>query len=367
MATDTQPEVCLDVAVDHRIIRLFKPVSNDLTVRSNHVSCIEARGWSLKRPHCEIHVTTQLAGPAMKGGIAVALQQPRHNHPFKEGLNAVIQNCETLYALDEIFAVVSCGSLNIRTNIAVVDLLPYISEDIAEINDATLKESFHALTQTICDKEPYVLLCAGRVWLPKVGKFDNPKGHVQKFESIGVGKKFGSTPNSPVAARIRRGERGFIDIRRVNGFHPSHAMNHYPHVSLLRQLQILIGAETCGMLRGDWEEEEWMGELRRRCQNIPGAPAGKAKIFYSKLTLIFVATPHIDFILNKCHRPYLLNHGAQAKAQPGATMASFCHTTKGSTLMHCSAYKSVSIVSFRIQYWPRNRPKRSINPYSPAM
>ncbi|KAJ5815545.1 hypothetical protein N7474_007322 [Penicillium riverlandense] len=258
MAPDTQNKVCLDVAVDHRIRRLFKPVPNELTKRSNHVSCIEARGWSLKRPHSETQVTTQLAGPAVKGGIAVALQQPRHNHPFEKGLNAVIQDCETLRAIDDIFAVVSCDSLNIRTNIAVVDLLPYVSEDIPEIDDVTLKESFRASTQIICDKEPDVLLCAGKIWLQKVGKFDDRKGDAWKFESIGVGGKFGNTPKLPVAAKIRHGERGFVTIRRVNGFHPSHAMNHHPHVSLLRQLQILIGAEACGMLRGDWEEEEWM-------------------------------------------------------------------------------------------------------------
>ena len=287
MAPDTQPKVCLDVAVDHRIRRLFKPVSIDMPGRSNHVSCIESRGWSLKRPRSEIQVTTHLAGPAVKGGIAVALQQPRHNHPFEKGLNAVIQGCETLCALDDVFAIVSCGTLNIRTNIAVVDLLPYVSEDIAKIDDATLKESFRASTQIICDMEPNVLLCAGKIQLGDFSdrKGDARKGDFRKFESIGVGKKFGSTPKLPVAARIRRGERGFVAIRRVNGFHPSHAMNHNPHVSLLRPLQILIGAETCGMLREDWEEEEWMGELRRRCQDISRTLSGKGKPSISRYPL----------------------------------------------------------------------------------
>ena len=82
MASYIQPKLCLDVAVDHRIRLLFKPVCNDLTEPSNHVSRIKARGRSLERPHSEIQVTAQLAGPAFKGGIAVALQQPRHNHPI---------------------------------------------------------------------------------------------------------------------------------------------------------------------------------------------------------------------------------------------------------------------------------------------
>ena len=130
MAQNAQSKICLDVAVDHRIRRLFRSVSYDVTECSDHVSHIEARGRSLKRSHDEIKVTSQLAGPAIKGGIAVVLQQPRHNHPFEKGLSAVIEDCETLYALDDVFSAVSRESLSIRTNITVVDLLPYISRDL---------------------------------------------------------------------------------------------------------------------------------------------------------------------------------------------------------------------------------------------
>jgi hypothetical protein len=38
-------------------------------------------------------------------------------------------------------------------------------------------------------------------------------------------------------------------------------MHYHPHVSILRQLQVLTGTEICAMLRGDWEEEEWMDEF----------------------------------------------------------------------------------------------------------
>ncbi len=279
MALDTQSKVCLDVAVDHRIRRLFSPFSDDLTKCSNHVSCIEARGRSLKRSREEIQVTAELAGPAVKGGIVVALQQPRHNHPFKKGLNAVIESCETLYALNDIFTAVTCGTLDIRTGITVVDLLPYVSEDIAEIDDVKLRESFRVSVQAICGKEPDVLLCAGKIRLPKAGKFDDRKGDAWKFESIGLGEKFGSTSNRPVKAKIHDGERGFVTIPRVNGFHPSHAINYHSHVSLLRQLQILIGAEACGMLRDDWEDKKWMDELRRHGQEISRSLSGKRQIF----------------------------------------------------------------------------------------
>ncbi|OGE54745.1 hypothetical protein PENARI_c005G09013 [Penicillium arizonense] len=265
---------CLGVAVDHRIRRLFKPVCNDLTEPSNHVSLIETRGQSLERPHSEIQVTAQLAGPAFKGGIAVALQQPRHNHPFEEGLDAVIRDCKTLYALDDVFAAVSCGSLDIRTNVTIVDLLPYVSESIASIDGAILEESFRASKHIMLDKEPSVLLCAGKIRLSNTEQFRKRKGDASKLGSIEVGKKFGHIPKYPVEAKIHcEGNRGFVTIRRVNGFHPSYAMNYHPHVSCLRQLQIMIGAETCGMLRDDWEEEDWMGELRRRCKDVSEAPS----------------------------------------------------------------------------------------------
>jgi hypothetical protein len=275
MAQDTKHEVCLDVAVDHRIRRLFKPVLDEPTERSNHVSRIKARGQSLNRSREEILVTAQIAAPALKGGIAIALQQPRHNHPFEKGLNIVVENCETHYALYDIFTAASCGTLDIRTNITVVDLLSYVSEDVSKIDDANLRESFRAVQQIICDKEPDVLLCAGKIWLPKVGKFDDRKGDAWKLESTGVGVRFGSTPKLPVTVKIRHEDGGFVAIRRVNGFHPSHAMNYHSHNSLLRQLQILIGAETCGTLRGDWKEEEWMGEMRRHCQEISRSFSGK--------------------------------------------------------------------------------------------
>ncbi|KAH7259800.1 hypothetical protein MRS44_008454 [Fusarium solani] len=279
MSSETRPRVCLDVAIDHRIRRLFEPVNHYQTGHSNHVSRIEALGQSLGRSSNEIKTTAKLAGPAVKGGIAITLQQPRHNHPFEKGLDTVIEDCESLYALYDVFRTVSCGTLDIRTNITIVDMLPYVSEDIARIRNDELKESFRASTQIICDKEPAVLLCAGKIWLPEAGKSDNRKGDAWKFESLRLGERFGSTPKLPVKVRVRPPEgRGFITIPRVNGFHPSHAMNYHSHASLLRQLQILIGAETCGMLKGDWKDEPWMAEMRRRCMEISKSLSGSSPI-----------------------------------------------------------------------------------------
>ncbi|KAK1972510.1 hypothetical protein LY78DRAFT_650505 [Colletotrichum sublineola] len=266
MASDTQTEVCLDIAVDHRIRKLLKPVPKYATEPSTHVSRLEQEGRSLQLPRAEIQVTAQLAGPPVKGGIVVMLQQPRNNHPFGQGLGAVIDDCETFRALEDIFTVVSRGTLDFRKDIAVVDLLPFVAGDPRDIDDARLRKAFRTSTATVCDKRPDVLLCAGKITMP-FARAKKVKGSSYMFENIGIGEQFGRIPRWPVRAMVRHeGQRGFVAVPKVNGFHPSHAMNYHSHVSLLRQLLILIGAEACGMYRGDWEDNMWMEVLRLRCQ-----------------------------------------------------------------------------------------------------
>ncbi|KAI0120743.1 hypothetical protein BJ170DRAFT_688563 [Xylariales sp. AK1849] len=95
---------CLGVAIEHRIRRLIKPVEYFLPDKTgNHTSILDARGRCLGRSEAERAVTAELAGPLSIGGIAVVLQQPRHDHPFQLGVEAVIEDCATLHALDDVF------------------------------------------------------------------------------------------------------------------------------------------------------------------------------------------------------------------------------------------------------------------------
>ncbi|KAK2049564.1 hypothetical protein LZ31DRAFT_513884 [Colletotrichum somersetense] len=276
MASDAQTEICLDIAVDHRIRKLLKPVPRYATETSTHVSRLEQEGRSLQLPSAEIQVTAQLAGPPVKGGIAVMLQQPRNNHPFEQGLEAVIDDCETLRALEEIFSVVSCGTLNFREDITVVDLLPYVSGRPRDVDDTRLKSAFRTSNATICAKNPDVLLCAGRIMMP-FARAKIVKENSYVLECIGIGERFGR--KWPVEARIRNMEqRGFVHFLKVNGFHPSHAMNYHSHFSLLRQLLILVGAEACGRYREDWRGSEWMDGLRQRCQEYTSLTATPSTI-----------------------------------------------------------------------------------------
>ncbi|QPG95507.1 hypothetical protein C2857_000998 [Epichloe festucae Fl1] len=261
MPVNTQK--CLDVAVDHRIQRLLRPVPvpENSGQPSAHVSCIESRGRELERPREEIEVTVKLAGPTVTGGIAITLQQPRRKHPFGQGIDQVIKDCETLRALEDVFSVASCGSLNIKDHIAVVDLLPFTPDKIDNMSHASLRSSVQPSVQAICEKQPSVLVCAGQIWTGETGY---EKGDEQELECIGVGKTFGSQGERPVVADIRHGNKGLIAIPRVNGFHPSRAMNYRPHVSVLRQLLILVGAEACGTVRDDWKNKGWMDKLREK-------------------------------------------------------------------------------------------------------
>ncbi|TQN63745.1 hypothetical protein CSHISOI_11666, partial [Colletotrichum shisoi] len=268
MSPAGENSVCLDIAIDHRIRRLFKPVSQPHTEPSKHVSRIEAEGRSLKLPAAEIEVTAKLAGPPVMGGIAVLLQQPRHNHPFEQGLDAVIADCETLRALDDIFSVVSCGTMDISKDIAVIDLVPYVTKSLADVDDTRLENAFHTSVETILDKRPDVLLCAGKLDM-SYSRERKVKGSAFMLEHIAIGNKFGHDSKHPEIARIRpegqKQKHELVKVRKVNGFHPSHAVNYHSHFSPLRQLQILIGAEVCGVYRNDWAEEPWMNDIRKRC------------------------------------------------------------------------------------------------------
>lgn len=264
---------CLDVAIDHRIRRLFKPVRAPSYQESGtHTSIIEDRGRELRCPKSEINVTASFAGPATKGGIVVVLQQPREDHPFGKGVDAVIEDCETLFALWEMLRAASCDTLDIRTNVSVIDLLPYITEsEPALVRDDVLRDSFQTATDFMAAKDPDVVLCAGKIWLPRAGKPDTRKGDAFKLESAGVGQTFGKY----TTLRLRDGSRGWMTSQKVNGFHPSHAMNYLPHLSCLRQLLLLAAAETCGKYKKDWREEAWMIMLRAVCASMTKKPESK--------------------------------------------------------------------------------------------
>jgi hypothetical protein len=263
----TPDSKCLDVAIDHRIKRLIEPVGYfrpDGT--GNHMDILMDRGQSLGRSTAERAVTAELAGPQSIGGIAVVLQQPRHDHCFELGTKAVIEDCATLRALEDVFSMVSQGSLTLLHDISVIDLLPYITNKDWELMNKKeeIERAFKVAQWALGAKEPDVVLCAGKRPLPK--DLGYLKDDMWKLESKGVGDIF-SQKYQAITVKDVDGSR--IKINRVNGFHPSYAMNYHPEHSCLRQLLFLVVAQTCTIYsKGSWEEEDWMRTLRENCSNI---------------------------------------------------------------------------------------------------
>ncbi|KAI0425868.1 hypothetical protein F5Y09DRAFT_334589 [Xylaria sp. FL1042] len=272
--SSSPPTICLDVAIDHRIRRLCKPTrSEEFPEPSTHLSVLQRYGSRLGCETDEISVTTQLAGPAKTGGILVTLQQPRDNHPFEFGLDSVIEDCESLTALDELFRTASCGTLNVKKHVSLVDLLPFTPQPADTIQSRDLQDAFQTARLTICAKQPDVVLCAGKIWLPYEDRNlrrgvanqekSDIKGELWKLESTGVGR-----PDQYDTVRLRGSGRGQVMMSKVNGFHPSYAVNYHPEHTNLKQLLLLSIVKTCGTYRGDWDEERWMDTLRTECREL---------------------------------------------------------------------------------------------------
>ena len=249
---DTAGRICLDIAIDHRLRRLFLPVIFRWgTATEEHLKILRTIGSSRRRANveyakAEIHVTTQLAEPARTGGIAVILKQPRDSHPFGAGLDATIQDCATFKVIDEAFRAVSRGTLSIK-DVSVFDSLPFI-EQREEISIAERNSLRNAVYESIQEKRPDVVIS---MWYDEYGA-----GRLDDFQCIGVGQSFQDTEIS------LGGDR---KTARVNAFHPSHAMNYNPDTSCFRQLLLLEITQACRLSVGKWKEEPWMQELRSHC------------------------------------------------------------------------------------------------------
>ncbi|RYO82165.1 hypothetical protein DL764_009650 [Monosporascus ibericus] len=272
MASDSE---CLGIAIDHRIRRLIEPAEYfPPDEAGNHISILDSRGRSLGRSRAERDVTAKLAGPQSIGGIAVVLQQPRHNHPFDSGVRAVIEDCATLRALEDVFLVVSGRKLRLLPDISVIDLLPYTTKcNWDDMNNEEKASAFKAAQWALGSKQPDVVLCAGKKYLSEEPR--KLKDDMWKLESQGVGAVF---PERYPYITVKDKDGNRIKIRRVNGFHPSYAMNYLPEHSCLRQLLFLVVAQTCAVYgKASWKEEDWMTALRRDCSTLyENSGGGKA-------------------------------------------------------------------------------------------
>jgi hypothetical protein len=113
--------------------------------------------------HDELTVTNKLAGPFTYGGILVLLQEPRDNHPWPKGIDAVVSDCNTLHALNEGLQIGSNKVLSLNDNVSLLDSRPFFTE--TEFDDLKKKqdELYDLVIAAIEAKQPDVILCMGKV------------------------------------------------------------------------------------------------------------------------------------------------------------------------------------------------------------
>lgn len=84
----------------------------------------------------ELKVTMEFAGPMTSGGPLFLLLQPLEDHPWLKGTTEVTEQCPTWCCLKEAVHICSAGSLNLITDVSVLDLRPFLS-----------KKSYESLTE----------------------------------------------------------------------------------------------------------------------------------------------------------------------------------------------------------------------------
>lgn len=254
MTDQSRPSICLNVAVDHRLLPLFKPLPTTGSDHpgSNHLNLIQRLGDKHHIPSEEIGVTVDLASPESVGGICFILQQPAGNHPYHLGTDTVIKSCPTLDALLQVWSTVSCGS----PRPSIFDRLPFIcpKDRLSPTLKTEVEEQSLAIIRA---KRPDVVVC---MWRRKWDKYTRNYEEVitgfSALEGVGVGRTF-AIPDHELGPGLR--------TRRVNAFHPSYSVNYNPHVSCFRQLLMLEVAQACGIYSCEWHNEDWMTDLRMHC------------------------------------------------------------------------------------------------------
>lgn len=112
----------------------------------------------------ELNVTLALAEPLRKGGLLVILQDPLENHPWTDGVYAVIEQCNTLSCLEEGLRIVSEDHASLAYNVSLLDIRPFMDANrFADLSSIQRKRYFDAVIAMIYTKAPEAILCLSKV------------------------------------------------------------------------------------------------------------------------------------------------------------------------------------------------------------
>ncbi len=129
----------------------------------------------------EANISLLLAGPYTPGGLLVLLWQPRDSHPWHEGADAVIADCDTLAFIND--ATIEYYGDGLRGSVSLLDLWfclpPRITNVLAEDSPDKLEEMEDIIMACIEAKRPASILCLGDVSLVALPRFE-PRSNEQK-------------------------------------------------------------------------------------------------------------------------------------------------------------------------------------------
>jgi hypothetical protein len=253
MARQIDIQLCNGVPVDHRLKRfLSKAKQRHTATIGRHVEIIKAFGNTMVRDDMttptqhETRFAQWLAKPDLTGGLVVALQQPAKSQIFSVDVDLVRDECASLAYLNKCLKFVeSAGGMETTS---VFDAFPFITDDISR-NKLTkeAKMAYNTFLSMIEAEKPEVLFTCWRIpghdelWFSGKGP-----GRTNEIDRLGF-------------------ENGHV-VRVVNGFHPSFVVNYCPNESCFRRLFAMELCKALCELNEAWEEEAWMGDLRRRCR-----------------------------------------------------------------------------------------------------
>ncbi|KAH6691140.1 hypothetical protein BKA61DRAFT_684294 [Leptodontidium sp. MPI-SDFR-AT-0119] len=253
MASPNDGHLCNGIPVDHRL-KCFLASAKQKHSHGvgKHADIIETFGNTMFRDNGttptkhEVGFAAWLAKPDITGGLVIALQQPAKSQVFTANVEWVRDECNTLAYLDKSLAFIN-GPGGLKTT-SVFDAFPFITEQISSkelSNEAKL--AYNTFLSMVEAKKPEVLFACWRI-------------HGQDGLSFS-----GKGPGKTNQVHSLRFPNGHV-VRVVNGFHPSYIANYCPNESCFRRLFDMELCKALCELNTTWQEEDWMNDLRRTCQ-----------------------------------------------------------------------------------------------------
>jgi hypothetical protein len=216
---------CLGIPVDNRLVKLIQDLDLPIcTEASDHLETLKRWGELLhydedRLKGSMIHHGLELAKPATKGGVLVALLQPHSSQEFEQGFLTDLHDCATTDAVSDLIEAATGGRMGVD-DVSVFDTMPYFADDTDDGD--ILEEARDTFGKMVEAKKPDVVLCCYRV-----SPFDTNNTIVRGLSSRGIGKV-----HNELEFELSDGST----TKRINAFHQSYAVNYYPTYSCFRRL-----------------------------------------------------------------------------------------------------------------------------------